>query len=142
MNLWKIFSLIMIGLLIIVAGIRFEYVETHIFQPHIFQLNEQQTGFAISKTSNVLNDEIDGRDYLTIAVRFLLGLILMILSFRAFLKTRASAMFYLTMGFTLITVGNLFSTIYYINDLRMDRFLANIFDILGLIALIIAVEKS
>jgi hypothetical protein len=71
-----------------------------------------------------------------------LGFILMILSFRAFLKTRASAMLYLTMGFTLMTVGNLFSAIYYINDLRMDRFLANIFDILGLISLIIAVGKS
>lgn len=80
--------------------------------------------------------------YLIIAIRFLLGLILMILSFRAFLKTKASAMFYLALGFSLIAVGNLFSAIYYINDVRMDRLLANIFDILGLIALIIAVEKS
>lgn len=80
--------------------------------------------------------------YLIIAIRFLLGLILMILSFRAFLKTKVSAMFYLALGFSLIAVGNLFSAIYYINDVRMDRLLANIFDILGLIALIIAVEKS
>ncbi|MCZ7358034.1 MAG: hypothetical protein O8C66_06000 [Candidatus Methanoperedens sp.] len=58
------------------------------------------------------------------------------------MKTKASAMFYLALGFSLIAVGNLFSAIYYINDVRMDRLLANIFDILGLIALIIAVEKS
>jgi hypothetical protein len=80
--------------------------------------------------------------YLIIAVRFLLGFILMILSFRAFWKTKATAMFYLTMGFALIAVGNLFSAIYYIDDEGMDRLLANIFDILGLIALIIAVERS
>ena len=61
---------------------------------------------------------------------------------RAFLKTRTSDMFYLTMGFALITIGNLFSTIYYVDDVRMDKLLANVFDILGLIALIIAVRKS
>jgi uncharacterized membrane protein len=76
------------------------------------------------------------------AVRFLVGLILVIIAMRAYLKTRTSDMFYLTAGFTLITIGNLFSTIYYVDDIRMDKLLANIFDILGLIALIIAVRKS
>ncbi len=51
-------------------------------------------------------------------------------------------MLYLTTGFALITIGNLFSTIYYVDDVRMDKLLANIFDILGMIALIIAVRKS
>jgi uncharacterized membrane protein len=76
------------------------------------------------------------------AVRFLVGLILVIIAMRAYLKTRTSDMFYLAAGFTLITIGNLFSTIYYVDDIRMDKLLANIFDILGLIALIIAVRKS
>jgi|GEM_PF-1140324 len=76
------------------------------------------------------------------AVRFLVGLILVSIAMRAYLKTRTSDMFFLTAGFTLITIGNLFSTIYYVDDIRMDKLLANIFDILGLIALIIAVRKS
>ncbi|MCE8424693.1 MAG: hypothetical protein J5U17_02820 [Candidatus Methanoperedens sp.] len=76
------------------------------------------------------------------AARFFVGLILIIIAMRAFLKTRTSDMFYLTTGFTLITIGNLFSTIYYVDDMRMDKLLANVFDILGLIALIIAIRKS
>ena len=81
-------------------------------------------------------------DNLIGAVRFLVGLVLIIIAMRAFLKTRTSDMFYLTLGFALITIGNLFSTIYYVDDVRMDKLLANVFDILGLIALIIAVRKS
>jgi uncharacterized membrane protein len=81
-------------------------------------------------------------DNLIGAVRFFVGLILVIIAMRAYLKTRTSDMFYLTAGFILITIGNLFSTIYYVDDIRMDKLLANIFDILGLIALIIAVRKS
>jgi len=81
-------------------------------------------------------------DNLIGAIRFFVGLILIIISTRAFLKTRTSDMLFLTMGFTLITIGSLFSTIYYVDDVRMDKLLANIFDILGLIALIIAVRKS
>jgi len=81
-------------------------------------------------------------DNLIGAIRFFVGLILVIIAMRAYLKTRTSDMFYLTGGFALITIGNLFSTIYYVDDIRMDKLLANIFDILGLIALIIAVRKS
>ena len=81
-------------------------------------------------------------DNLIGAVRFFVGLILVIIAVRAFLKTRTSDMLFLTLGFTLITIGNLFSTIYYVDDARMDKLLANVFDILGLIALIIAVRKS
>jgi uncharacterized membrane protein len=86
--------------------------------------------------ANHLIDNIIG------AVRFFVGLILVIIAMRAYLKTRTSDMFFLTCGFALITIGNLFSTIYYVDDIRMDKLLANVFDILGLIALIIAVRKS
>jgi uncharacterized membrane protein len=81
-------------------------------------------------------------DNLIGAIRFFVGLILIIISLRAYLKTKTSDMFYLTMGFALITIGNLFSTIYYVDDVRMDKLLANVFDIMGLIALITAVRKS
>ena len=81
-------------------------------------------------------------DNLIGAIRFLVGLVLIIIALRAYLKTRTSDMFYLTIGFALITIGSLFSTIYYFDDVRMDKLLANVFDILGLIALIIAVKKS
>ncbi len=76
------------------------------------------------------------------AIRFIMGFVLIILSFRAFYRTRILAMFYLTLGFSLITIGNLFSAIYFNNDLRMDNLISDIFDILGFIALIIAVKKS
>ncbi len=81
-------------------------------------------------------------DNLIGAARFFVGLILIVIAMRAFLKTRTSDMLYLTIGFALITIGNIFSTIYYVDDARMDKLLANIFDILGLIALIIAVRES
>lgn len=80
--------------------------------------------------------------YIFNAIRFILGLILTMIAIRAFLKTRASAMFFLGLGFSLITVGNLFSAIYYINDADMDNMLSDIFDIFGMIALITAVKKS
>jgi len=81
-------------------------------------------------------------DSLTSIVRFIVGLILMVVAMRAYIRTRIPAMLFLTVGFTLITVGNLFSTIYYIEDARMDKLLSNIFDILGLVSLIIAVNKG
>lgn len=74
-------------------------------------------------------------------VRFLAGLILMILSYRAFLKSKATAMLYLTFGFTLMTIGDLASAIYYIEDLHMYKIVSQTFDILGFVSLIIAVEK-
>jgi len=81
-------------------------------------------------------------DNLIGAVRFFVGLVLIIIALRAYLRTRTSDMLYLTIGFALITIGSLFSTIYYFDDVRMDKLLADVFDILGLIALIIAVRKS
>lgn len=76
------------------------------------------------------------------SLRFIVGLILVVIALRAFLKTRTSDMLYLVMGFTLITVGNAFSAIYYINDVHMDDLLSDIFDIFGFIALIIAIKKG
>ncbi len=76
------------------------------------------------------------------SLRFIMGFILIAIALRAFMKTRASDMFYLVLGFTLITVGDMFSAIYYTNDMRMEHLLSNFFDILGLIALIIAIKKG
>ncbi len=75
-------------------------------------------------------------------LRFIVGFILVIIALRAFMKTRTSDMLYLVMGFTLITAGDMFSAIYYVNDVRMENLLSNIFDIFGLIALIIAIKKG
>ncbi len=74
--------------------------------------------------------------------RFIVGLILTIIAIQAFLKTRASATFFLSLGFSLITMGNLFSAIYYVNNAEMDSLFSDIFDVFGLITLIIAVKKS
>lgn len=76
------------------------------------------------------------------AIHFIAGSILIIIAMRAFLKTRIHAMLYLTVGFTLITVGHLFADLYYFENLEMNRLIPEILDILGLIALIIAIHKS
>ena len=81
-------------------------------------------------------------DNLISVIRFLAGISLTIIGLRAFLGTKNSAMLYLTAGFALITIGNLFTSLYYVEDLRMDKLLSNFFDILGLFALMIAVKKS
>ncbi len=63
MNLWKILALIMIGLLIIAAGLRFAYMETH-----VFSLNEEEKTLAINAAQNGLKDEIgDGNFNVTVA---------------------------------------------------------------------------
>ncbi len=91
---------------------------------------------------NSVKDMIYSIDNLISIIRFLVGVVLTVIGLRAFLGTRNSAMIYLTAGFALITVGNLFSTFYYVNNLRMDKLLSNVFDIIGLLALIIAIKKS
>ncbi len=81
-------------------------------------------------------------DNLISVIRFIAGFFLTIIALRAYLRTRIPAILYLTAGFTLITTGDLFSTLYYIDNLRMDKLLSNIIEIIGLVALIIAVKKS
>lgn len=58
MNLWKAFALVMIVLLIIVVGIRYAYVETH-----LVPLNDEQRAFAIDAARAGLKDEIEGIDF-------------------------------------------------------------------------------
>lgn len=58
MDKWKVFALVMISLLIIAAGIRVVYVETH-----QFTLNEEQNALVIKAAENGLKDEIGGKDY-------------------------------------------------------------------------------
>jgi len=58
MNIWKKFALVMLALLIIVAGIRFIYVESH-----TFKIDENQKLFAINAARNGLGDEIRGNNY-------------------------------------------------------------------------------
>lgn len=58
MNMWKAFALVMIGLLAVVVGLRFTYIETH-----TFQLNEEQKTFAINAVKNGLKDEMGGNNY-------------------------------------------------------------------------------
>ncbi|KCZ70819.1 hypothetical protein ANME2D_02844 [Candidatus Methanoperedens nitroreducens] len=75
-------------------------------------------------------------------IRFSIGFILLALAMRAFLKTRLPAMLYLTIGFALLTVGHLLADIYFFNSVDMARLFSEVFDILGLMALIIAIKKS
>lgn len=52
MNRWKIFALIMIGLLAVAVGFRFAY-----FEGYSFPVNEEEKLFAINAVQNGLGDE-------------------------------------------------------------------------------------
>ncbi|MCE8423979.1 MAG: hypothetical protein J5U17_01860 [Candidatus Methanoperedens sp.] len=58
MNKLKIFALAMICLLIIAAGLRFVYLDTH-----SFKLNEDQKVFAINAAQKGLKDEMANNNY-------------------------------------------------------------------------------
>ena len=58
MNKWKAFALVMIGLLILVAGVSFYHFETL-----LFQLNEDEKAFAIDSAKIGLKEELEGYDY-------------------------------------------------------------------------------
>ena len=75
-------------------------------------------------------------------IRLIVGLILMSIALQAFFKTRIPAMLYLSAGFFLLTVGDLFSAIYYFDNMPMNDLLSDVFDIIGMILLIIAIRKS
>ncbi len=82
-------------------------------------------------------------DYLIIdAVHFIVSFILLTMAIRSFLKTRADAMLYLILGFGSITFGHLFLDIYFIDNIYSNKLYSEIFDIAGLILLILAVKKS
>ncbi len=80
--------------------------------------------------------------YLVNFIRLITGLILMLIALRAFLRTRTTSMFYLTIGFSLLTLGDLFSSVFYVNNLYLDNMFSDIFDILGMISLIISVKEN
>jgi hypothetical protein len=58
MNLWKVLALVMIGLLVVAIGFRFNYMEDH-----GFQLNETEKAFAIRSAETAVKDEIEGKSY-------------------------------------------------------------------------------
>ncbi len=74
-------------------------------------------------------------------IHFIVGFILLYMAIRSYLKTRIPAMLYLVLGFALITFGHLSLDIYFYYDIYINSIYSEIFDILGLSALIIAVKK-
>ncbi len=71
-------------------------------------------------------------------IHFAVGFILMGIALRSFLKTRSFTMLYVTLGFSLLTIGNAFCAIFYNNSIYMDNLLSDVFDIFGMITLLIA----
>lgn len=74
-------------------------------------------------------------------MHFTLSSILVIFAAKAYLKTKHPSMFYSLLGFSLITLGHAVFDIYFYNNVGIWRF-DEIFDILALIAFIIAVKES
>lgn len=58
MNRWKAFALIMIGLLAVAVGIRFNSIEAH-----TFTIDENQKIFAINAAKDGLRDEMGNNNY-------------------------------------------------------------------------------
>jgi uncharacterized protein YpmS len=58
MNLWKVFALIMISLLIIAVGLKFKYAEAH-----TFPINESQKLFAKNAAQIGFRDEMGSNNY-------------------------------------------------------------------------------
>jgi hypothetical protein len=58
MNRWKAFALIMIGLLAVALGVRFNSIETH-----RFTIDENQKLFAINAARDGLRDEMGDNNY-------------------------------------------------------------------------------
>ncbi len=74
-------------------------------------------------------------------IRFIVSFILLSIAVRAFLITKSSAMFYVSTGFALITFGHMFSDIYFFGNVYMDRLFSDLFDLIGLTAIIVAVVQ-
>ncbi len=71
-------------------------------------------------------------------IRFVVSFILLSIAVRSFLLTKSSAMFYVSAGFALITFGDVFSDLYFFGNVYMDKLSSNLFDLIGLTAIIIA----
>lgn len=80
-------------------------------------------------------------DYILTIVHFILSSFLLFIAVRAYLRTKLLSLFYLTLGFAIITIGHPLFEIFYYNNTEIWRF-DEIFDIFGLIAFITAVKKS
>lgn len=72
-------------------------------------------------------------------VHLILGVTLFVLAIRSYQKTRISAMFYLILAFFALGIGHIFADLYFYG--RGQELYSEIFDIIGLSALIIAVKK-
>ncbi len=74
-------------------------------------------------------------------IHFIVSFILVVISIRSYMSTKLPAILYLVVGFVLISFGHLFSDIYFYGNISINEVLSEIFNILGLITLIIAVKK-
>lgn len=72
-------------------------------------------------------------------IRFVVSFILLSIAVRSFLITKSSAMFYVSVGFALITFGDMFSDIYFFGNVYMDKLFSNLFDLIGLTSIIMAI---
>ncbi len=74
-------------------------------------------------------------------IHFIVSFILVVIAIRSYLNTRLPAVLYLVISFVLISFGHLFSDIYFYSNVYINEALSEIFNIIGLITLIIAVRK-
>ena len=87
---------------------------------------------------------IDGACMISIVInviRFMLGMSLIAISLKAYSKGRSTAMLYLIIGFSALTLGDLFSAVYFAGNPYLDNLISDAFDIPGFLAMIIAIKK-
>ncbi len=69
------------------------------------------------------------------------GFILLSMAVRSYLKTRISSMLYFILGFFFLTFSHLIADVYFFNDHLMYTVISEVFETLGLFALLIGVIK-
>ena len=74
-------------------------------------------------------------------IHFIVGSVLLAMAIRSYFKTRISSMLYFILGFFFLTVGHTISDIYFFDDRLMYTVILEVFDILGLLALLIGVIR-
>ncbi len=71
-----------------------------------------------------------------------MGSILLAMAVKSFIRNRLSSTFFLLAAFTSITFGNLYADIYFPDSMDTNNIIGDVFNTIGLVALIIAVTKS
>ena len=87
---------------------------------------------------------MDATDALVTAIHVTIGFILVYFAAKAYRKTKYPPMLYLVMGFTILILGETVveDLLYFLQNSFLQSLIAESFEIIGFVVLILAVKKS